>query len=494
MHDDAQGHVDKAAALMKANRWDEAVQELNAATNVYPSCKEAKALLAEVNGKAAQSLLGSGQSLLAGGKPAEAEASLRKALDFAPDLPGAREGLARVAFQRADGAAARGLWGQALLWSREAAQYMPKAPAYEEAVRAARNRVMVRLRFTVGPVLAEGPAPTALASSFLSALWTHLQDRKADFLEVVGLGALQAPTYTVRADVGPLIIQDERTHAETRVFHYTAQKEEPNPDYARAEDSLRVATANAGQLRADFDRPCPFCGGSGLAICRLCGGTGIVAGPTGNVPCPICNGPGGRPGRVRCSRCGGTGRGGGISLWDIRRAQDETDRLQALLAHTSPTILVPGESDWVYTVEYFEKSGTLDAALKVAVAATGQAVYAESLRGRLAKADTGIQNANPAIGLAAKTPNLPSDEKMRALLVDATGDEAAGKVLAAMAGAKAGERQAAADRLFKEGKTAEAVEAAMDAAVLKETVSPQEGARLMTDLGARLRSAGASPR
>jgi tetratricopeptide (TPR) repeat protein len=180
VHDDAQGHVDKAAALMKANRWDEAVQELNAATNVYPSCKEAKALLAEVNGKAAQSLLGSGQSLLAGGKPAEAEASLRKALDFAPDLPGAREGLARVAFQRADGAAARGLWGQALLWSREASQYMPQAPGYLAAAKEARDRVLARVRFTVGPAPIEGPAPTALASSFITAMWAHLVDSRRD--------------------------------------------------------------------------------------------------------------------------------------------------------------------------------------------------------------------------------------------------------------------------------------------------------------------------
>jgi len=490
VHDQAQGHVDKAAQLMKANRWDEAVQELNAATNVYPSCKEAKALLASVNGKAAGALLASGQALLAEGKLAEAEAALQKAIDFDSDAPGAREALARVAFQRADAAAARGLWGQALLWAREASQYMPKAPQFQAAVQAARDRVMDRVRFTVGPATNEGRAPTALARSFSSALWTHLGDRKTGFLDPVGPGSPKALAYTVRADVGPLVIQEERTRTENGVFHYTAQKEEPNPDYVRVEDLLRVATANVGQLRIDYDRPCAFCGGSGWAICRTCGGTGIVAGPTGNVLCPICNVPGGRPGRARCWRCGGTGRAGGVSAWDIRRAQDEADRLQYLLARTPPTVLVPSGDDWTYTIEYFEKSGSLDVALKVAVAATGQVVYSESVRRQMAKEDTGIQNANPAIGLAAKAPKLPSDEKMAELLVDAAGDLAAGKVLAAVAGAKAAECLAAADRLFKDGKTAEAIEASMDAAVVKEAVNPQEAARLMTDLRVRLRTAG----
>jgi hypothetical protein len=157
------------------------------------------------------------------------------------------------------------------------------------------------------------------------------------------------------------------------------------------------------------------------------------------------------------------------------------------LARTPPRIVRDVPADWAYAVEYYEKTGTVEATLRITDAASGRAILADALRRHRREEDTTIQNANPAIGLAAKPLKLPPDEAVREGLLAEAGDEAAARVLAAVLAARAAERQAASDRLLAEGKVAEAVEAAMDAAVLREPIDPQKAGLQMKGLRDRLR-------
>lgn len=191
---------------------------------------------------------------------------------------------------------------------------------------------------------------------------------------------------------------------------------------------------------------------------------------------------------IRCPLCGGSGLRIGPSDTEVRRRQQEVQRLQDRLAKTPRVTVQQAEADWPYTIEYHERAVALEAALRINYGATGRPVVADSLRKTRRIEDTVIQNANPGIGLAAKTLKLPTEEELVRELVEDAAQEAAGRIVAAVAVAHAAERQAESNRLLAEGKTAEAVEAGADAAVLKEVVGRGQGAALLTALRERLRA------
>ncbi len=480
---EAQTHYDRAAAALQEEKWDKAVQEVAAATNVFPKYREAKALLEDIQRKAAAAYLAAGLERLEAGDLAAAEVALGRAQDYVADLPGVREGLARAASMRAEAALARQQWGQALLWAREAVASDAKEE-YQAQVQAAQARVFARIRFGVTQAAPEAGGPSAATAALAAGAWRRLQERKPEFVLLPAAGAApEAAAFTVRLEAGKLDILTERTRIENRTHRYTVRQDEPNPDYARIRDLLDAATQRLAALRTEVvDRPCYTCSGTGWLLCRACGGTGAV----GGAPCAAC-GSSGRPGWVRCPLCGGLGRRIGLLGTDIRRLEREVDQLQDQLARTPPRIVREVPADWAYGIEYYEKTGTVEATVRVTDAASGRAILADALRRHRREEDTTIQNANPAIGLAAKPLRLPPDEAVREGLLAEAGDEAAARVLAAVLAARAAERQAASDRLLAEGKVAEAVEAGTDAAVLREPIDPQKAGLQMKGLRDRLR-------
>jgi len=486
---ESQQHYDKAAALAKAAKWDEAIAETNAATGVYPAYKQAKDLVADIRRRAADANVSAAGPLLAARDLAGAEDAFRRALEYAPDAEPAREGLARVALLRAEAAAGQGLWGAAFLWAAEAVEYAPKNAAYQEQSRTARGQVVARSRFIIGPEGDAGAVPSATTSDLRTATWRRLEQARPEFLAIQGgVDAADPPAYTVRLDAGLPDIRGGLVRSEQRTFRYNVQRQEPNPDYATVRDQLAQATNALTQLRMEYNQPCPFCAGTGWTGCRACGGTGLSPGPPPRGPCPMCSVAGGRPGGIRCLRCWGTGHHSRISITDLRRAEQEVARLQDLLARTPPMIVRQLPADWPYGIEYHERTGALEATLRITNTATGQPAASDTLRKAKRFEDTAIQNANPGIGLAAQTLKLPTDEEVRQALVDEASQEAAARIIAAVAGARAAERQAESNRLMGEGKTAEAVEAGADATVLKESAGRGQGAALMTALRERLRA------
>ncbi|MCX5682159.1 MAG: hypothetical protein NT049_00520 [Planctomycetota bacterium] len=485
---EAQQHYDQAGKLAQAGKWDEAILEINAATGVYPAYKQAKDLGLDIRRRAANAMVVSATALLGTGNLPDAEDAFRRALEYVPDFAPAAEGIGRADFMRAQAAAAQERWGAALAWVTEAVDFSPKKQEYGELASAMRARMLERVRFVVAPGPAGPEVVSAASAALRDKIWEHLKSAHPEYFVLpVDPSIITGAAYlwTVTSDEPKL--RGGLVRTEQRTFRYNIKREEPNPDYANTRDLLAKSRDYLVQLQRDYDQPCPFCGGAGVSVCRACGGTGTIIGPPPG-PCPVCNVPGGRPGWIRCLRCGGTGHYSRISYTEMRRAEQEAARLQDILSRTPAMITRTLPADWPYTVEHHEKVGVLELTLRIVGAENGRSVMADVLRRDKRFEDTTVQNANAAIGLAADPLKLPPDEDVRlAILADAAA-EAANRIVAATATARAAERQAESLRLIADGRAAEAIEADADAAILKEAVAKGQGMVLVGALRDRLRA------
>jgi len=484
---EAQQHYDAAVALGKAAKWDEAILEINAATGVYPAYKQAKDLAADVRRRAANASVEAATAVLEQGSFAAAEDGFRRAMEYVPDFAPAAAGLGRTDFERAQAAVAKGRWGAALVWMSEAVDYAPKKTEYADLAASLRGRVLDRVRFAVALAPAGADVVNATTTVLREKTWQHLCQSRPEFFVVQGDAAFAGRAdYLVAVGASEPKLRGGLVRTEQRVFRYNIKREEPNPDYAAVRDQLNRARDYLVQLRLEYDQPCPFCSG-GWILCRSCRGAGTSAGPPPG-PCPACSVAGGRPGWVRCPRCGGTGRYSRVSYTQLQQAEQDVARLQDLLLRTPQMITRQVPADWPYSVEYHEKAGVLEFTLRITVAETGRSVVADALRRDKRFEDTAVQNANPAIGLAADPLKLPADEEVRQALIDEAAQEAATRSIAATTNVRVAERQAEFQRLISEGLAAEAVEAGADAAMLKEAVAKGQGIAMVAGLRDRLRA------
>jgi tetratricopeptide (TPR) repeat protein len=487
---EAQQHFDQAGKLAQAGKWDEAILEINAATGVYPAYKQAKDLGQDIRRRAANATVVAATAMLGKGNLPGAEDAFRRALEYVPDFAPALEGIGRADFERAKAAEAQGRWGAALAWVTEAIDFAPKKAEYADLAGAMRARVLERVRFAIakGPPRPATEVVSAATAVLEEKTWQRLGRSRPEFLVVAGDPAFTgAAAYLVALDATEPQVRGGLARTEQRTFRYTIKREEPNPDYANMRDQLNRARDYLTQLRADYDQPCPYCGGGGVLLCRACGGTGTIIGPPPG-PCPYCNMPGGRPGYVRCPRCGGTGHYSRVSYTELRRAEQEVARLQDLLLRTPPMVTRTLPADWAYSLEYHEKSGVMEFTLRILSAERGRNVVADTIRRDKRYEDALLQNANPAIGLAADPLKLPADVEVRATILDDAAAEAANRIVAATAAARAAERQAESQKLFSEGHVPEAIEADADAAILKEAGARGQGMVLVGALRDRLRA------
>jgi tetratricopeptide (TPR) repeat protein len=483
---EAQQHYDQAAALAKQTQWDEAIQQVQAALGVFPAYVEAKTLGTDIRRQAGDSFMASGVALLAAGNPEAAETSFRRVLDYLPDAAAPREALARVDFSRGQAAAVKGLWGAALVWLTESVSFAPKNPLYQDQLKAA--RVAVASRIQISLALDRPAMVSADTSELRTAAWKRLAAVKPDFVTLAAAPEAGPAAFTIGLDVTSLTVKEGPIRIENRAFPYKAAAEEANPDYDRLVAQIENEQTYLARLIQDNNNfICSHCGGDGIALCRLCWGSGWRTSPrptrggSTGTPCPACGGTG----EQVCLYCGGAGHGTPELRRLIAQAQRDMTAMLAVLARTPAKRVKQVEAQWPYTIEHHDKTGTVEAGLRV----TGPGVQpaADAVRKTKRFEDTAIPNPKPEIGLRADLLTLPADEDVRRAAIDEAAVEAAGKILAVVLGARAAELQAASQKLLAEGKLASAVEAGADAALLKETLSPAQAGRLMQVLRDRMR-------
>ena len=505
----------RAGGSFQAGRWDEAIAKAGSALKIFPSHSGARSLRRQAMLNAAAIRAEAGQRLLDKGKLDEAEREFRRSLAYVSDLPAAKEGIARVCFLRGRAAEKAGLWGNALLWHMEAVE-SDASPEYSSRLRQARAKLAERVSFALGV--------DVRSATLKSRLLRRLSADRPSSLSLLGEGAGARPAYTAIVELAELDVRDRAVRTENKVHRYTVARTDRNPRIPQLRKLLLAARQDLARLRRAYERKCPTCkgtgkltcqscqgkgtlpckacGGRGTVKCSHCGGTGHTGGSvchecrglgvescqachgSGQVHCPVCSTPKQKRGWVACKRCHGTGRLTNVKKSDVDEKQREVQRLTRLLAREPQPITKKVRAEWPYAVVHYEKTGISEVSIQLIRTDTGAIIATPAVRNSARYEDAATRNANPAIGLAEDGLSFPSDQSVRSALLDAAAVESSRRILSAVLEAEISRFRATAKRLSLSGKTDEAVEALVNAAVLTESIDPRAAAKALRDLRA----------
>ena len=390
----------KAKGLAAQGQWDEAMQTASAALQMYPQHAPTHDLADSIAQKAAESCYFEGRRLLAARDLDAAEVKFERALTYLPDIAGAKEGLAESASARAREAENRNLWGSALLWYMDAAQWAGKQE-YADNISQMQARIASRVGFTVNI-----EAPKRLVSlpadldAFRLKVATAVARNKPAYLRVV---RGQPAAYSSGIVIGSFTSETVPIRSENRTHRYEELRDVPNPEAHR----LRVLLARANnQLdnlindRAHEDK--------------------IIA------------------------------------------KKSEIRDLERHLSQQPARVRTRVQLDWPYRVHFCKKTFTVTAELVVKNAATGAAGLRENLREAAGYEFTVTERANPEIGLRADQAGPPDDATALRGLLDGLATQTSLKIVGAATASRLGEARAAADKLLQQDKPTEAIEAYVD--------------------------------
>ncbi|MFO7898262.1 MAG: tetratricopeptide repeat protein, partial [Planctomycetota bacterium] len=253
---------EQAVELGEKGRWDEAVRAGSQSLAVFPYSDDRRAFLRRARGQAADAHARAGDRLLAKGNLDEAEARYARALGFVPGHAKAKEGLAEADVRRGAAAEAAGLWGNALLWYRQAAEHSPEA-RFAARVRAAHRRITDRVTFSVRTQFRDRADAATSFTRLRSGVLTHLSGAKPDIVRLLGAGDA---TYKVSIALDEIRVEQELAATEHRVHTYVEYRAVPNPEVPRLDALLRSAERKLARLRRAYHQPCPVCHGTGRII------------------------------------------------------------------------------------------------------------------------------------------------------------------------------------------------------------------------------------
>jgi hypothetical protein len=317
------------------------------------------------------------------------------------------------------------------------------------------------------------PGAAVPAGRLREALAAALAADRPAFLSVVQ--AADGPgDLTAGVQAGALTVGTHLVRTEARTHRFAVRRAVANPAIPRLTALLRSAHRALARLEARRAAPCLHCGG-----------TGWLAGPRGRPRGGKRRAAGARHGRTEravCPHCRGSGHRWQVSDLALSRRRREVVALRRRLAREPAFVYHDVTEEWPYTVQHYEKTGELRLRVELA-AADGAAVgepfeVAPSAR----YTDRVTVNANPGVGVRSDGLSLPTDRRVREALIGAACDEAARGILAAAVRARLAAARARGDRLGREGKPADALEARVDAALLTEALWPAEGERMLAAL------------
>ena len=287
-------HCDQAVALAGQGRWDEAIQEVQWALMVYSRVGAGQGAAAGRQaagrrGDAEERVGPGGRGKPGGGRGGPA------AVAGVRSRPGpAREALARLDAQRgraAGGPPAAG--GGVPVVCRGRRTRPRRTPSTRRSRRCARAVAVERLRFAVVQHrpqrrARQRPSSATPPGSALAAI-------KPDFLDVAAApNAAPAGAMAVAVDAGADRLRTAPPKVEARTMSYKANVQEPNPDYVLLSQQRAACLDNLSLLQAAAQRPCVYCGGAGWCGARPAAARACA---TGRHPAGAC--------RARCAAAPG---------------------------------------------------------------------------------------------------------------------------------------------------------------------------------------------
>ncbi len=490
---------EQAKGFAGQQNWDAAIAAADQSLQVYPFHPSAPRVLADARQSAAAALVAEGQRHLKAGEPEKAAGSFRSALAYVPGDPVAKDGLIDVAYEHGRGAEKDGLWGSALLWYLDAVSQRSSSQFKQAEARA---RAAVELRAAMAIALSVGDArgqATADSNALENKLAPELTRTKPAFVTLVpaaGNAPPNSPLYKAAVTLNRIEVNSRLVSRDARTHVFQGVRQAPNPAVPALERDLAQAERDLAFARSRLIRySCDPCGGRGHTDCSFCRGGHVAcnyckgAGKTTlNKPCSACGGRGYsictrcRGGHFHCSRCGGRGFYNDYDHALVRGRERDVAELRRRLRYEPVLIDERYEVRHPYVQEVHEKTGRLDAQVSVNDAAANAAAQTFDVNPSFNQVDTAIINANPALGLRDDPLSLPDDGNVhRALLEDGAARTAKGILQAAVV-ARANQFIAQANDFAKAGNVEQDVEARMTAAVMLQSVRPDETKRILSEL------------
>ena len=371
----------------------------------------------------------------------EAHQSYSRALGYRDTYRNARLGMASVYAAWGQAHEQAGRLGAALLHFTKGQSYT-RDKALDEGV--VRTSAALRDRLGMGlSVSADGPGRTAIDPRRLSdALIGTLQPKRSRGLAI----QKQGMPYELRLTIRKATIDERLTNTSRRTHHYTTQELRHNPEYDRV---ARRYDHECGTLRSLESRLSSF-------RCR---------GHRDKSPCDCFSG----------SQYSNLKN-------QVNRQRSVVNRAKRDLDCTPRQIKVTLHHDWDYTVETYTKTGELSVITELIDTTSGKPVKRFTHQSSFAQSDDRTLNSNPSVGVRHDDLRLASDNTVRSALTDELASAAGPWATNALVDHRLSQINAAVDAHEERGKTAEALEARVDRAILLGIVDRQASAKSIDKL------------
>lgn len=421
----------KATQAAGQAKWDDAIALADSGLGIdrsHPGLDELRSALPR---RAAADYTRRGDAQLDQGELDKAHQSYTRALSYRSTYGNARKGIAKVYSAWAAEHEQAGQLGAALLNYKKGQSYTRSQSLDEGIIRmraALRDRLGVGLSVSASEQRRGEVDPRQLSSALIGTL----RPNASRGLAVQGQGM----PYELRLSIRSATIDQRLSNTSRRTHHYTTQELRHNPDYARA--------------ARNYDRECD-------TLRSL-------------------------ESRLRSFRCKGHRDGSACDCFgdrynslknQISHQRRAVNRAKRELDCTPRQIRVTLHHKWDYTVETYTKTGELKVVTELIDTASGKAVKSFTHHASFAQSDDRTLNSNPSVGVRHDDLTLSSDDTVRSALTDELASAAGPWATNALVDHQLAQISASIDVFEDAGKTADALEARVDSAVLLDIVDPK---------------------
>lgn len=506
-----------ASVAAEKQDWDGAIALADQALSLDQSHPGLSEFRADLPVRAAAAWNEQGAGHLANAKLDDAHDAYAQALRFIGNDMTALSGLAAVAQAKGAALEAKGLVGAALLHYTVGRGYQdshPVAEAWQRAMAAIHGRVGMGLGVSVGGGRGGAVGPDEVAQAVLGTLAGYHRD---------GLAVGQAqPPYILELTIGEARIDKRRIGSTAYSYEFTTHEMRHNDEYDRIAAHLHREQRVLRDIQSDYNHHASRHRSAQQAASRMKPG---AAPQKPSPPPPSKSSPpqDGETERQRNRREREEATRARLQakyereMAEYRRAMSEYQRkeqayqrelsnakhierecdrinsklrrqsgivssLSRELSRTPHQIRVSIRNTWPYTVETYEKQGRLAVTAELIDTATGRAVDRVDHHADFAARDDLLLNANPGIGLNENPLRLPSDGAVRGELTEELAAASGPWAVEAAVQHRLGLLYKEIEALRKAGKTEEALESEVDAAVLLGLVDGQASAKQIDDL------------